>query len=189
MAKYIVDMVGHSAFMPKEFAIPEYEMPTPMVATITEESPIKGTRVKPGIAPFDITLLKASEDDTNVKVGEGITSYDASAGTYILTNLFRNPAENETISVEGNGAKALIDNRYVIITSSGSVSTKATNAIEVEKVIINDALPLANEVVLNVTFGTAEAQVTFKNVKLNDAKTQFEHSNTAPDVTVKVKKE
>lgn len=36
-AKYIVDMVGHSAFMQKEFAIPEYETETTMTATIKED--------------------------------------------------------------------------------------------------------------------------------------------------------
>lgn len=190
MAKYIVDMVGHSAFMQKEFAIPEYESALTMTATIKEESIIKGTRTKPSIAPFDITLLKADEGtDVNVTANGSSMPYDASVGTYIPTNLFRNPAENETIEVAGNGAKALIDNRYVIIASSGSVRTVATNAIEVEKVTVSDVLPMATEVVLNVTFGTVEAQVTFTNVKLTDDKTYFAPSVTAPTVTVKVKKE
>ena len=168
MAKYIVDMVGHSAFMPKEFAIPEYEAAITMTATIPEESIIKGTRDKKYIAPFDITLLKADSDAT-VKVGE-VTPYDAAVGTYIPTNLFVQPAA-ATIDVEGNGAKALIAKEYVTIASSGSTRTLSlsTNAIEVEKVTVSDVTPMAT-VVLNVTFGTVEAKVTFANVKLDDLK-------------------
>lgn len=186
-AKYIVDMVGHSAFMQKEFAIPEYEAATTMTATITEESVIKGTRDKKYIAPFDITLLKADGDAT-VKVGE-VTPYDAAVGTYIPTNLFVNPAA-ANIEVAGNGAKALIAKEYVTIASSGSTRTLSlsANAIEVERVTVSDVTPMAT-VVLNVAFGTVEAKVTFTNVKLDDDKVHFAPSVTAPTVTVQVKKE
>lgn len=187
MAKYIVDMVGHSAFMQKEFAIPEYEAATTMTATIPEESIIKGTRDKKYIAPFDITLLKASTPAATVNVGE-VTPYAAAVGTYIPTNLFVNPASN--ISIDENGAKALIAKEYVTIASSGSTRTLSlsTNAIEVEKIEVSDMTSTAN-VVLNVTFGTVEAKVTFSSVMLDTDKAYFIPSVTNPNVKVQVKKE
>lgn len=187
-ARYIIDMCGHGAFMPKDGEEATYTTFVPGIP-IQKGAEIRGTRKK--LAPNTIFILKEDGTGNTVEVSYSGSVDNVSTGTYLCSEfLFDKDSLIGTDFVDGNLAN-LINKDFYELSKVGLKKQEITYSVDESSNIkfkydeINIGGPTIVEAY--VKYNDADVKITFNVVTDIDGKITSVQ-NTEATIAIKEKK-